>query len=168
MTVDIEQLRDYWDANMAEWNEARAAHIHESLPELLDELERWRCATYSATPEALSEDVANSVLEHVEVMSELERLRRLETADLRIAEGHRKGCAGAEFDFHVDDGDCDCGYIQAKHDRAAAIAEARAARAKPFVEAVTKPFVEAVTEIRAKLAEAGVVVKPGDWDKDES
>lgn len=42
---------------------------------------------------------------------------------------------------------------------------------KPVADAILaakeKPFVEAVTELRAKLAEAGVVVRPGDWNKDE-
>lgn len=79
MTADIARLRELdLDYRGDVDPHDSAEEVMEMLPAIIAELERWRCATYSATPEALSEDVANSVLEHVEVMSELERLRRFD------------------------------------------------------------------------------------------
>lgn len=71
MTVDakdIAKLRGYWQANRVEWDEDRAAHIHGSVPGLLDELDR-RFAL-----------IIHYAAELGDVRRELERLRQFRDA----------------------------------------------------------------------------------------
>jgi len=97
--VDIAELHDFFDANLAECDEDRAAHIHGSLPDLLDELEKLRSETVRQRSDlvdllkyrdelmqerdALIADAANHVARDNAREAVLERLRRFRDAVMK-------------------------------------------------------------------------------------